>query len=211
MSAIRRIIAGPQDLEEGAAWLAKNVTGFGRVLAQTGPLPLRLKAGGFGGLLEIIISQQVSVASASAIRDRMALAGLTNEADVRTAGIDGLRSAGLSRPKARYALALAEAELDYDALAAQTDAEATENLCKQLGIGPWTAQIYVMFCLGRADAFPPGDLALQEAARQIFDLPARPDAAALEAMSLQWSPWRSVAARALFAYYRILKNREGLG
>ncbi|MGB3247017.1 MAG: DNA-3-methyladenine glycosylase 2 family protein [Sulfitobacter sp.] len=211
MSLPARIITGPQDLEEGTAWLAANVAGFADVLAQTGPLPLRLKPAGFGGLLEIIISQQVSVASANAIRERMTQAGLVCQTAVRDAGIDGLRAAGLSRPKARYALALAQAALDYDALSQMPDDAVIAVLCEQLGIGPWTAQIYVMFCLGRADAFPPGDLALQESARRMFDLPARPDAPLLDAMSQEWSPWRSVAARALFAYYRILKNREGLG
>jgi DNA-3-methyladenine glycosylase II len=80
-----------------------------------------------------------------------------------------------------------------------------------LGIGPWTAQIYVMFCMGRADMFPPGDLALQEAAKVLFDLPRRPTPTALAGLAQDWSPWRSVAARALFAYYRMIKQREGLG
>jgi len=78
------------------------------------------------------------------------------------------------------------------------------------GIGPWTAEIYAMFSLGRADVFAPGDLALQEAARLLFALPERPSAGQLRKMAEAWSPWRAVAARALWAYYRIARHREGL-
>ena len=211
MTARETRIRGPEDVARGAAWLAAQVPQFATALAQTGPLPLRLRPGGFAGLLEVIISQQVSVASANAIRERMSAAGLMTSEAVRHAGEDGLRTAGLSRPKARYALALAEAEFDFDALEQMTDAEAIAALCALKGIGPWTAEVYVMFCMGRGDIFPSGDLALQEAAKHLFDLPARPSAEVLAQMAQDWSPWRSVAARALFAYYRILKNREGLG
>ena len=138
-------------------------------------------------------------------------AGLNNEAAVCAAGDMGLRAAGLSRPKARYALALAAADIDYHGLHQFSDDAVIARLTEVPGIGPWTAQIYVMFCMGRADMFPPGDLALQEAARVLFDLPARPTPQELSIMAQAWSPWRSVAARALFAYYRHLKQREGLG
>ncbi|WP_259955998.1 DNA-3-methyladenine glycosylase family protein [Sulfitobacter mediterraneus] len=211
MSAPFRLIQSHDDLTEGAAWLAQAEPRFAPVLDQLGDLPLRLKPPGFKGLVEIIISQQVSVASADAIRLRMAEAGLFDPSKVRTAGQDGLRAAGLSKPKARYVHALALSDLDYAALELLPDADAITALTSLLGIGPWTAQIYVMFCLGRADMFPPGDLALQEAARVLFDLDARPTPDALALMAQQWSPWRSVAARTLFAYYRIIKQREGLG
>ena len=206
-----RLIRNDQDVAEGAAWLAASDSRFAKALAQTGPLPLRLSPIGFGGLLEIIISQQVSVASANAIRARMVEAGLTTEAAVLAAGDQGLRAAGLSRPKARYALILASEDLDYAGLHRLSDTEALARLTAITGIGPWTAQIYIMFCMGSADMFPPGDLALQVAAQHLFDLPERPKPEALAEMAQDWSPWRSVAARALFAYYRIVKNREGLG
>lgn len=205
------LIQTQTDLDRGAAALAQIEPRFAPVLATCAPLPLRLKPQGFATLLDIIISQQVSVASADAIRARLAAAQLATPAAVLAAGEAGLRAAGLSRPKVRYALALAETPPDFDALARMSDAAAIDTLCALKGIGPWSAQIYVMFALGRADAFAPGDLALQEAAKVVFDLPARPDAPTLEALSLQWQPWRSVAARALFAYYRVVKNREGLG
>ena len=205
------MIRTQDDLSEGAAWLAQAEPRFAPVLDQIGALPLRLKPPGFKGLVEIIISQQVSVASADAIRSRMAEADLFDPFKVQSAGQDGLRGAGLSKPKACYVHALALSDLDYAALERLPDADAIAALTSLVGIGPWTAQIYVMFCLGRADMFPPGDLALQEAARVLFDLDARPTPDALALMAQQWSPWRSVAARALFAYYRIIKQREGLG
>lgn len=211
MKDAARIIRTDLDVAEGAAWLAQQDARFAQALAQTGPLPLRLKPDGFNGLLEIIISQQVSVASANAIRARMLAAGLNTEAAVLDAGEEGLRGAGLSRPKIRYALILAAAELDYAGLHALADRDVMERLTAITGIGPWSAEIYAMFCMGRADIFPAGDLALQVAAQGLFDLPARPGAEELARMAEVWTPWRSVAARALFAYYRILKNREGLG
>ena len=211
MSTFGRIIKTPEDVHQGAEWLASADPRFADLMAQTGPLPLRLKPQGFNALLEIIVSQQVSVASADAIRARMVDAGLNNEAAVCAAGDMGLRAAGLSRPKARYALALAAADIDYRGLHQFSDDAVIARLTQVPGIGPWTAQIYVMFCMGRADMFPPGDLALQEAARVLFDLPARPTPQELSIMAQAWSPWRSVAARALFAYYRHLKHREGLG
>ena len=198
------------DVAEGAAWLAEAEPRFAMALARTGPLPLRLRPPGFAGLLDIIVGQQVSVASARAIYARLVEAGLDRPENVLRVGDDGLRAAGLSRPKARYVLALAKREFDFDALHSLPDAEAIAALVAMPGIGPWTAQVYVMFCMGRRDIFPSGDLALQEAARGLFDLPARPRPKDLTAMATAWSPWRSVAARLLFAYYRVLKQKEGL-
>ncbi|MDD9723242.1 DNA-3-methyladenine glycosylase 2 family protein [Sulfitobacter sp. PR48] len=211
MSDTGGIIRNAADLQAGAAWLATHEPRFAPVLAATGPLPLRLKPPGFAALMEIIVSQQVSVASANAIRARLAAAGLSDAAAIRAVDEPALTATGLSRPKARYVSALAHADIDFDALGKMTNAGAEAALIAQKGIGPWTAQIYVMFAMGRADGFAPGDLALQEAARVVFDLPQRPTADQLAAMAQNWSPWRSVAARALFAYYRVLKNREGLG
>ncbi len=210
MTSLGRIIKFPIDVKDGAAALVQLDPRFVPALERTGPLPLRMRPQGFASLLDIIVSQQVSVASADAIRTRMKAANLTRPDAVLAAGEAGLRAAGLSRPKVRYALALSEADLDYAGLRQMPDAEVEQTLCAVTGIGHWSAQIYLMFCMGRADAFAPGDLALQEAVKVLFELDARPSAAALEQMSQAWSPWRSVAARALFAYYRVMKNREGL-
>jgi DNA-3-methyladenine glycosylase II len=205
-----RIITCDADVAEGAAFLAQTDPRFAAALKATGPLPLRLRADGFDALIGAIISQQVSVASANAMRAKMDAAGLTHEAAIIAAGEDGLRAAGLSRQKIRYALALAGAGIDYAALRVAPDGQVIETLTAVPGVGIWTAQIYAMFSLGRADVFAQGDLALQEAAKILFDLPERPKPKQLAIMAEDWSPWRSVAARALFSYYRVAKQREGI-
>lgn len=206
---VGRIIETDEDVAEGAAWLAARDPALARAVAQAGPLPLRRRPDGFAALFNAIIGQQVSTASANAIWARLQARDLIRPDTVIAAGEDGLRAAGLSRQKIAYALALAEAGLDYHALRAAPDAEVIATLTAVKGIGVWTAEIYAMFALGRADVFAPGDLALQEAARVIFDLPERPREKALRSMALDWQPWRAVAARLFFTYYRVIKGREG--
>jgi DNA-3-methyladenine glycosylase II len=207
---VGRVIETEACVAEGADWLARTEPRFAHALTLTGPLPLRRRPDGFAQLLSAIISQQVSVASARAIWAKLETAGAVTPEAVLTRGEDGLRDLGLSRQKARYACALAEAGIDYDALRhAHTD-EVVKTLTAVTGIGVWTAEIYAMFSLGRADVFAPGDLALQEGARILFDLPDRPGEKPLRVMAEAWSPWRSVAARALWAYYHVAKDREGI-
>ena len=207
---VGRIIRGPDCVAEGAAWLAGADPRFAAALDRTGPLPLRLKPDGFAELLSAIVSQQVSVASARAIWARMDEAGLVTPDAVLAASDDELRAPGLSRQKMRYARALAGSGIDFDALRNMPTDEVVATLTAVPGIGVWTAEIYAMFSLGRADVFAPGDLALQEAARVLFDLPERPKEKALRQMAEAWRPWRSVAARTLWAYYRVSKDREGI-
>ena len=206
---VGRIIATADCVAEGARWLAGNEPRFARALALTGPLPLRRQADGFAALLDAIVGQQVSVASARAIWARLEGAGLTDQAVMAVATDEALRAVGLSRQKARYGRALAQAGIDFDGLRGLPDEGVIAVLVAVPGIGAWTAEIYAMFALGRADVFAPGDLALQEAARLLFDLPERPRERAFRQMAEEWSPWRSVAARALWAYYRVAKSREG--
>jgi DNA-3-methyladenine glycosylase II len=161
--------------------------------------------------LNAIVSQQVSTTSAAAIWSRIAEAGLDTETAVRAASEDDLRAVGLSRPKMRYARALADAGIDYVALRNMPTDAVVRELTAVPGIGVWTAEIYAKFALGHADVFAAGDLALQEAARGLFDLPERPSEKAMRHMAEACSPWRSVAARALWAYYRLDKGREGVG
>lgn len=203
-------IRNRQDLDRGAAALVALEPRFGPVLDAVGPLPLRLRGDGFAALLSAIVSQQVSTASAAAIWARIEAAGLNEARAVRVAGDATLKAVGLSRPKMRYARALAEADLDYAALRGMAPEAAVAELIRVPGIGRWTAEIYAKFSLGHADVFAAGDLALQESARLVFDLAARPDEAALRRMAEPWSPWRAVAARALWAYYRVAKDREGI-
>ena len=206
---VGRIIETDEDVAEGAAWLAARDPALARAVAQAGPLPLRRRPDGFAALFNAIIGQQVSTASANAIWARLQASDLIRPDTVIAAGEDGLRAAGLSRQKIAYALALAEAGIDYHALRAAPDAEVIATLTAVKGIGVWTAEIYAMFALGRADVFAPGDLALQEAARVIFDLPERPREKTLRSMALDWQPWRAVAARLFFTYYRVIKGRDG--
>ncbi len=208
--SVGRIITSEACVAEGAAWLAAQEVRFADALKQTGALPLRLKPDGFETLLSAIVSQQVSVASANAIFRRLKAARLTGPRKVMWASEDELRACGLSRQKIRYAKALAEARIDYKILRVTPTEEVVETLIEVPGIGRWTAEIYAMFSLGRADVFAPADLALQESARLLFDLGDRPKEKALRDMAETWSPWRSVAARLLWAYYHVEKNREGI-
>jgi len=175
-----------------------------------GDPPLRLRAPGFEGLARIIVGQQVSVASAEAIWSRTFAAVQPFDAATLLALPDeALRSAGLSRPKVRTLRAVAEAVadgLDLAALATAEEATVRDALCGIGGIGPWTADVFALFCMGRADAFAPGDLALQVAAQMAFELAERPDPRQLEALAERWRPWRGVAARMLWAYYKAAKQ-----
>ena len=207
---IGRIITTEADVAEGAAWLAAREPRFAAALERTGPLPLRRRPDGFAPLLSAIVSQQVSTAAATAIWARLEAAGGTDPAVLASLPDEVLRAVGLSRQKIAYARGLAESGIDFAALRALPTEEVVRTLVMLKGIGVWTAEIYAMFSLGRADVFAPGDLALQDAARVLFALDARPKEAALRLMSLEWSPWRAVAARLLWAYYRVENQREGV-
>ncbi|CUH62934.1 DNA-3-methyladenine glycosylase 2 [Thalassovita gelatinovora] len=207
---IGRIIETEDCITEGVDWLCANDPKMAAAFAATGPLPLRRNPDGFAQLLSAIVSQQVSVASANAIWARLETAGLLTAEAISGKTHDALREIGLSRQKARYALALAEANIDYHALREAPTEQVIKTLTAVTGIGVWTAEIYAMFSLGRADVFAPGDLALQEAARILYDLDERPKEKALRQMAENWSPWRAVAARQLWAYYHVAKDREGI-
>ncbi|XDA99550.1 DNA-3-methyladenine glycosylase 2 family protein [Sulfitobacter sp. LCG007] len=210
MEGTGRLIETDADVAEGARWLAQAEPRFAAALDLVGLLPLRRRPDGFAELLSAVVSQQVSLASARAIWNRLESAGLTDPAAVASQSEETLRALGLSRQKARYAHALAGAAIDFDALRDLPDAAVVATLTTVPGIGVWTAEIYAMFCLGRADVFAPGDLALQEAARILFELDARPKERELRTMSEAWSPWRAVAARLLFTYYRHAKGRDAV-
>ena len=210
-----KIIACDADIQEGLARLAQLDPRFVPVIAAAGPIPLRRHAPGFSGLANIIVSQQLSVASANAIWTKTQ----RNLGDICPAAILGaddpaLRACGLSAPKMRTLRALAEAAhagtLPVDTLHTMSADAAIASLTAVKGVGPWTAEIYLMFYAGLADVFAAGDLALQESARIAFSLLERPSARQISAMAEAWSPWRAVAARLLWAYYRVAKSREGV-
>ncbi|AOG04822.1 DNA-3-methyladenine glycosylase family protein [Bosea sp. RAC05] len=209
------LITTTADLEEGMAALCALDPRWYPIVARTGIPPLRRREGGFPGLAAIIVSQQLSVASARAVWARVesVLSPLTPDR-ILAADDEAMRLSGLTRPKQRamraVAAAIAEGRLRFDRLEDATAEEVHRHLTAVPGIGPWTADIYLLFCLGHRDGFAPGDLAIQEAARVAFGLPARPVAAALEALAEPWRPWRGVAARLLWAEYAVLKSREGV-
>lgn len=207
---IGRILMTEACMAEGADWLARAEPRFAHALDLCGPPPLRRREDGFEALMGAIVSQQVSVASARAIKARLDTAGLTTPDAIAAASDADLRANGLSRQKARYVKALAEAGIDYEALRAAPEVAIVETLTAVPGIGRWTAEIYAMFSLGRADVFAPNDLALQEAARLLFDLPDRPREKPMRVMAEAWTPWRTVAAGMLWHYYHHAKSREGI-
>ena len=183
---------------------------FAEVIKHTGVPKVRLRSDGFQTLLQAIVSQQVSVAAANAIWSRLKIEDFIDPHKILQADEDHLKSIGLSRQKIRYAKALAVADLDYIALRQKSDDEVVEILTEVPGIGVWTAEIYAMFSLKRADVFAAGDLALKESARLLFSLDERPNEGELRVLSKKWSPWRSVAALLLWDYYGFTKNREGV-
>ncbi len=200
-------------VREGVDFLCRSERRFSDVLALTGLPPLRRRDGDLEGLLNIVVSQQVSKASAEAIwgrmRDRYApfdAGRLVDESD------DDFKLVGLSRPKMRTVRAVSAAmlggTLDFGAVSALDDEGVREALTAVKGIGPWTADIYLLACLGRQDAWPAGDLALQVAAQEMLALNERPDVKAMDALSVGWQPWRGVAARLLWAYYSATRARD---
>ncbi len=205
-----RVIISDACVAEGAAWLIDTTPEFAPIVAQLSPLPLRLKPDGFAPLLHAILGQQVSVASANALNAKLLAADMTTAPRIASTTEEHLRTLGLSRQKARYAKALADANIDFDALRDQPTDAVIKTLTNVSGIGLWTAEVYAKFSLGRADVFAAGDLALQIGAQMIFDLPERPTDRALRAMAQQWSPWRSVAARIIWAYYGSIKQKDGI-
>ena len=203
------------DIAAGLGALVAADPRLAEVAAVAGTLPLRRRPGGFAGIAGIVVSQQLSTASASAIWGRLAAAydPFTPQSLIK-ARADRLARLGLSRPKVRalkeIARAIAGGVLDCEALPDMPADAAHRALCAVHGIGPWTADSYLLFCLGHPDAWPAGDLALQEAARLAFGLPGRPNAKQITVLAEPWQPWRAVAARLLWAYYRAIKQRDAV-
>ena len=206
-----RFIRSDQDLEWHIASLVQAHPVFGPLSEAAGAVPVRWLDRGFKGLVFVVTGQQISVAAGRAIYGRLqaALGDITPET-MAAAGDDVLRAAGFSAAKMRTLRALQEAasagHLDLNALEEKSAADAILSLCAIKGIGPWTAEVYLLFAAGHPDIFPAADVALQESARLAFSLPARPSTRDLREMSDIWAPWRSAAARLLWAYYRVRKG-----
>ena len=203
------------DLDDAVTALVRLDPRLQPILAIAGMPALRRRAPGFEGLAQIIVGQQVSVASASAIWGRVsgAFAPFHHDA-LRRARTDRLGRLGLSAAKIKtlkgIARELAASRLNLDVLA-EEDADAAHNtLTKLHGIGPWTADVYLLFCLGHGDAWPAGDVAIQESIKVGLGLPTRPTEKQMAPLAEPWRPLRGAAAHLWWSYYHAIKKREGV-
>jgi DNA-3-methyladenine glycosylase II len=186
--------------------LARQDLALRAVVRHHGPPPLWARPGTFATLLRIILEQQVSLVSARAIFARLREAtGAVTPDSVLTLGPQGLRRLGLTRQKAGYVYGLAEriqaGELSFAALARMNDAEARKALLQVRGVGPWTADIYLIMALRRPDVWPAGDLALHLSLQRTWCLRRPPTTAEAVTFAARWTPWRAVAARILWHAY----------
>lgn len=207
----RRTIGTEADLAEAVSALAAAEPRFAAIVGATGLPPLRRRTDGLAGLLRIIADQQISLASAAAIWGRFEAAFAPfDPGQLAAAGDEALRACGLSAAKIRTFRALAAAAavrtLDFSRLESLSDDEVARELTAISGIGPWTAEIYLLTCLGRPDVWPTGDLALRLATASAFELADRPSPAEMVRIAEPWRPWRAVAARLLWAHYRHVKG-----
>ena len=203
------------DLDDAIHVLVKQDPRLKPVLAATGMPALRQREPGFAGLAHIVCGQQVSTASAAAIWGRLSAAfDPFDHHAIRKARTDRLGRLGLSGAKIKtlknLAREIAADRLNFDVLTYE-DVDAAHNTLTALhGIGPWTADIYLLFCLGHGDAWPAGDIAVQEAVKIGLGLKARPNAKQMIPLAEPWRPYRGAAAHLWWAYYRVLKKREGV-
>jgi DNA-3-methyladenine glycosylase II len=203
------------DLEEAMRALVRQDPRLKPILERTGMPALRRREPGYAGLSAIVCGQQVSTASAAAIWGRLAAAFDPFDQDaIRKARAGRLGRLGLSAAKIKtlkhIARELAEERLNLDVLANE-DADTAHNTLTALhGIGPWTADVYLLFCLRHGDAWPAGDLAVQEAVKIGLGLKTRPTPKEMAPLAEPWRPLRGAAAHLWWSYYRVLKKREGV-
>ena len=207
------IIATQADLEEGVTALIGLESRFGPVVERLGTIPLRIEPSGLASLLAIITEQSVSLKAATSIRRRLDEAFDAGDAEaVLGVSVERLRALGLTRSKGRAFHAAAAAARDglLESLLTLGDDDAKKALTALHGIGEWTAQTYLLSCLGRSDSWPAGDVALQAAAADLFSIDPRPDVRQMVALAEPWRPWRAVAARILWTWYRSGIGADGL-
>ena len=204
--------APPGWAREGIAALVVLDPDFAGIEDRAGPLPWRRRDPGFAGLLRAICGQMISNQAAAAIWGRLsALPGALEPAGLLALSEEALRGAGLSRNKVLHVRALAEAvadgRLDFAVLRAMPDEAAVSAIAAIPGLGPWTAQVHLLFGQERPDVFPAGDLALAAGLANLKSLPERPKPKVLAEMALAWAPWRSLAARLLWHHWRHVTGR----
>jgi DNA-3-methyladenine glycosylase II len=203
------------DLDNAVHALVRQDPRLRPILERTGMPALRQREPGFAGLAAIVTGQQVSTASAAAIWGRVSAAFDPFHHDaLRRARADRLGRLGLSGAKIKtlknLARELAAERLNLEALAEEDADAAHATLTRLHGIGPWTADVYLLFCLGHGDAWPAGDVALQEAIKVGLGLKTRPTAKQMAALAEPWRPLRGAAAHLWWSYYRALKQRDGV-
>lgn len=214
--AAQGVLADQASFDAALARLVALDPRLAPLMALTGTPALRRRPEGFTGLVAMVVAQQLSVAAARAIALRLdaALGGPATTDAVLAAAPEALRQAGLSAPKIRtlrgMAQALEEQRVDLRHIATLPDEAAVEELMVLPGIGRWSAELYLLFCLGRADALPAGDLALQVALAEGFAIGARCTEPGLRAIAEDWRPFRGVAAHLLWAYYGARRSRSGV-
>jgi DNA-3-methyladenine glycosylase II len=198
----------PDQIAAARRRLAARDPVMARIDARVPPFAWRSHPSGFATLVRMVVDQQVSRASAAALWAKLeAGLGEVTPERVLAHSEEDLRGMAMSRQKARYLRAIAEAGIDFAALSELPEDEAEKRLTAITGIGRWTAEVYLLMCEGRPDAFPAADLALQEAMRAAEARPERPSERALRARAEPWRPWRGVAAHLLWAFYRLERGR----
>ncbi|WP_296403772.1 DNA-3-methyladenine glycosylase [Psychrobacter sp.] len=203
-------IENVQSLERHIKHLINIEPRFGLVYKQVGTPSLRRNEGGFNELMRAMVGQQLSVAAAASIWNKLDLAGVTTPQAIKDADDEALRINGLSRQKIRYLRSLIEHDINFDALKIMPDEEVITTLTAVTGIGRWTAEMYLLFSLGRADVLAVDDLAIKVGAMDLLKLDTRPTPKQLKELSEPWSPHRSAASLLLWAHYGWLKNRDAV-
>nr|WP_202895865.1 DNA-3-methyladenine glycosylase 2 family protein [Iningainema tapete] len=195
-----------ESLADGLSFLAAQDSDLAKILEAYGSPPLWVREPGFATLLQIILEQQVSLASAKAVFARLqaVISPITPEQFLTLDDVQ-LRAIGFSRQKALYTSLLAQSivvgQLDLASLSSMDDEDVRTTLKKMKGIGDWTVDIYLLMALRRPDSFPKGDLGLAVAVQKVKQLEYRPKPAELEAIAQIWRPWRALATRLLWHYY----------
>ncbi len=203
------------DLESAVHALMKQDPRLKPVYDLAGMPALRRREPGYAGLAAIVCGQQLSTASAAAIWSRLTAAFDPFHHDtLRRVRADRLGRLGLSAAKIKtlksLAREIAAERLNLEALGNEDADAAHDTLTSLHGIGPWTADVYLLFCLGHGDAWPAGDLAVQEAIRIGLGLRSRPSAKEMAPLAEPWRPLRGAAAHLWWSYYRAIKQREGV-
>lgn len=199
-----------QELETHITALIAIEPRFAAVYSQVGMPSLRHNVGGFEQLMRAMVGQQLSVAAAASIWQRLLDANLTTPQAIYKATDETLRAQGLSKQKTRYVRSLVEHDIDFVALETLPDEEVIKTLTAVIGIGRWTAEMYSLFSLKRADVLAVDDLAIKVAAMDLLALAERPTPKQLKHLTQDWSPHRSAASLLLWSYYGLLRNKTAV-